>query len=339
MSDATLPAAGSPAGRLLNGRLKLRHLQLVCALAEHGSLVAAAEHLHIAQPALTRSLREAEEIVGARMFDRGPRGVTPTEIGHAFIEHAQAVLGQLNRAGQDIDDLLMARSGTVRVGTHLAASSHLLPGAILAVRKQAPEVTIVVREATPDTLRTELLSGELDVVVGRIHPTEPDQRLATEPLYREPILIVAAADHPATTMPTPSLAQLREFPWVLPVQQTVLRTQVEDLFAAHGLPLPQQRVDCTLLPITKELIVRGGAIGVLPRLVIDNDPAIVPVGGAPDTLQWPVGFTTVADRWSAPAVQRLLAALRREGASVRRRFDEARSSDHQRRRNALADTV
>ncbi len=337
MSDETPPPAGVPLGRLLNGRLKLRHLQLVCALAQRGSLVAAAEDLHIAQPALTRSLREAEEVVGARLFDRGPRGMTPTEIGEAFIEHAQAVLGQLNRAGQEVDDLLQAKGGTVRVGTHLAASS-LLPQAILAVRAQAPRVTIVVREATPDTLRTELLSGELDLIVGRIPPAEPDRRLSTRALYQEPILLVAAADHEATRLDSPTLAQLRAYPWVLPVHQTLLRTQVEEMFAAEGLPLPEQRVDCTLLPITRELIVHGGSIGVLPRLAIENDPAIVPLGTAPDLLRWPVGLTVAADHRVSPATRRLIAALEDLGAQVRERFaDEPQHAARPRDRSPSGD--
>lgn len=321
MADASAPAPSPLGGRLLSGRLKLRHLELLCALDEQGSMVAAADHLHTAQPALTRSLREVEEIIGAQLFERGPRGMTPTEIGTVFIEHARAVLGQLSLAGRDIDDLLQARGGTVRVGTHLAASSHLLPQAILAVRAQAPQITIVVREATPNTLRAELLAGELDVVVGRIQPTEPDRRLRTEALYREPILIVAAAGHEATRLATPTLAKLREYPWVLPVKQTQLRAQVDELFASQGLALPAERVDCTLLPVTRELIVHGASLGVLPRLVIENDPDIVAVGRTPETMRWPVGLTTVADRWSSPAVHRLLAALRHGGAAIRQRFD------------------
>lgn len=336
MGDDITHPSGSPAGRFLSGRLKLRHLELVCVLHDQGSLVAAADQLHVAQPALTRTLREVEEIVGAQLFERGPRGMTPTEIGNTFVTYAQAVLGQLNLAGRDIDDLLQARGGTVRVGTHLAASSVLLPGAILAVRRQAPEITVVVREATPNTLRTELLSGELDVIVGRIPPTEPDHRLSTEPLYQEPILFVAAAGHEATRLHAPGLAQLRRYPWVLPVRQTHLRTQIEEMFAAQGIAMPTQRVECTLLPITRELIVHGGAIGVLPRLLIENDPDIVSIGAAVESLRWPVGLTTVADRWLSPAAQRLLAALRHGGAQVRHTFDDARLQDAQRLRNALA---
>lgn len=327
MVDDIRPELGTHPARLLNGRLKLRHLQLACVLAERGSLVSAAEHLHVAQPALTRSLKEAEDVVGARLFDRGPRGMTPTEVGDAFVKHAQAVLGQLTRAGQDIDDLLQANGGTVRVGTHLAASSFLLPRAILAMRKQAPQVTIVVRETTPDTLRSELLSGELDVIVGRIQPSEPDHRLLTAPLYEEDILIVASADHDATRLTSPTLAQLREYRWVLPVQQTHLRSQVDELFAAQGLALPVDRVDCTLLPITRELIVHGGSLAVLPRLAIENDPDITAIDYPLDALLWPVGLTTVADRWSSPAVQRFMAALDYVGSVVRSRFDQNRLSD------------
>ncbi|MGW0450231.1 LysR family transcriptional regulator, partial [Streptosporangium sandarakinum] len=90
---------------LLSGRLKLRHLVLVTTIAEQGSVLRAAERLHLAQPAVTRGLREVEHILGVELFTRGPRGVTPTLFGEAFIDHARAVQAELRRAGDRIAGL------------------------------------------------------------------------------------------------------------------------------------------------------------------------------------------------------------------------------------------
>src|SRR5580698_1567447 len=84
---------------LLNGRLKLRHLVLVTAIADQGSVLRAAEQLRLAQPAVTRSLREVEQILGVELFERGPRGCTPSMFGVAFLEHARTVLAELRLAG------------------------------------------------------------------------------------------------------------------------------------------------------------------------------------------------------------------------------------------------
>lgn len=113
---------------LLNGRLKLRHLVLVVAIADQGSVLRAAEHLHLAQPAVTRSLREVEGVLGVDLFTRGPRGVTPTMFGDAFVEHARAVLAELRRAGERITGLADGAVGTVTIGTLLAAPTSCSPG-------------------------------------------------------------------------------------------------------------------------------------------------------------------------------------------------------------------
>ena len=105
---------------LLNGRLKLRHLVLVVAIADQGSVLRAAEHLRLAQPAVTRSLREVEHILGVELFTRGPRGVTPTMFGDAFVEHARTVLAELRRAGERISGLADGEVGTVTVSTQMA---------------------------------------------------------------------------------------------------------------------------------------------------------------------------------------------------------------------------
>lgn len=317
MTETERPPTAT-AHRLLDGRLKLRHLTLVCALADHGTMVRAAEHLHVTQPVLTRSLRELEEMLGARLFDRGPRGMTATVIGAAFVGHARAVLGQIRQAGTDVDDLINARTGTVRVGTHLAGASLLLPKAIAQLKRRSPGVTVLVREATPDVLIHELLSGDLDVTVSRLHPSTADPRLRSEPLYREPIALVTRPGHPAQQLESPVLADLLDYPWVIPVQQTDLRHQLEELLAADGIGLPLDRVECTSMMITGYLLVETDAIAVLPRLVAEHDDRLAALPTRLEPLRQPVGLVLVRDRWTTPALELLLTELRAVGSEIER---------------------
>lgn len=321
-----IPSGALPltAHRLLDGRLKLRHLSLVCALADQGTMVRAAEHLHVTQPVLTRNLRELEDLVGIRLFDRGPKGVTPTAVGEAFVGHARAVLGQIVQAGTAIDDLIHARSGRVRVGTHLAGSSLLLPEAISQLKRHSPGITVLVREATPDVLGAELLAGDLDVVVSRLRPTTIDPRLRTEELYREPVALVTRPGHPVqqrrgTEGWVPQLAELvADYPWVVPVQQTDLRHQFEDLLAEERLALPTDRVECTSMMIIRHLVAESDAIAVVPSLVAQHDDRMSIVPLRLPALRHPVGLMTVVDRWVTPAADLLLHCLRAVGAGIAR---------------------
>lgn len=314
---SSAPTRTAPlSGRLLDGRLKLRHLTLVCALADLSTMVRAAEHLHVTQPVLTRSLRELEDMLGARLFDRGPKGVTPTTIGTAFVARARAVLGEIGQAANDVDDLVHARAGKVRVGTHLAGASLLLPKAIAQLKRRSPDITVIVREATPDVLSEELLIGDLDLMVSRLRPTALDPRLHSEDLYREPIAVVTRPGHPALSRDPATLTGLLDYPWVVPIQQTDLRHQFEEILAAEGSGLPANRVESTSLLITRYLLIETDAIGVLPRVIADHDERLAVLPIQLEALRHPVGIVRVTDRWESPAVAALVAQLRTVGAEI-----------------------
>lgn len=302
-------------GRLLDGRLKIRHLVLVTEIADAGSVVRAAEAMHVTQPVVTRGLRDVEEILGVNLFDRLPRGVAPTAYGELFLDHARAVLAQLRSADEQIQLLRTGDMGTVVVGTHLAGSNLLLPRAIAALKAQHPRVIVSVREATPDTLQQQLLAGELDVVVGRLTP-KTSNRLSQEKLHEEPIRLVARVGHPAHDLTDPSLADLTRFPWVIPVAQTALRAELERVFADQGVHLPEDRVECTSMLTLRQLLISTDVIAALPMFIATQDSALRLLPTGLSSIRRSVGVTVSADRAPSPAARLLLGHLREQGAAI-----------------------
>ncbi|MDP4714274.1 MAG: LysR substrate-binding domain-containing protein [Candidatus Nanopelagicales bacterium] len=289
--------------RLLDGRLKLRHLVLATAIADAGSLARAAEHLRITQPVVTRGLQDLESVLGVPLFERSAQGAVPTVYGVAFIDHARGVLAQIRQAGRTLNELATADAGTVTVGTHLAGSNVLLPLAIARMKSAHPGVTIVVRESTPDALEAQLLVGDIDLTVGRLTPADP--RIEQVRLYVEPIVLVVRADHPVLHGPVPTFATLAALPWIVPVSGTTLRRELEQLFALRGLTWPTNRVECTSALTLRRLIIDGDCVAALPGLVAlhDDDLAVVrPVDVDLGGLTRPVGVSRVRDRWAPPAV-------------------------------------
>ncbi|GAA1977008.1 LysR substrate-binding domain-containing protein [Amycolatopsis minnesotensis] len=301
--------------QLLDGRLKIRHLTLVDALAEHGSVVRAADHLRITQPAATRSLRELEEIIGARLFDRGPRGITATTVGSAVVEHARAVLGHLRQASRHVVELNDADRGTVTVGTHLAGANLLVPRAIARLKRDHPELTVVVREDRLSVLHEDLLAGRLDLVVGRLGPTAAPSPLTQECLYDEPIRLVVRAGHAALGGHAP-LSALAAHPWVFPLPGTGLRRELEDAFVHERVALPVDRVDCDSILTLRQLVLETEAVAALPALVAEEDDRFAVLPTKLPGVRLSVGVTLPAERPSGPATSAFLAHLHDVGACL-----------------------
>ncbi len=302
--------------RLLDGRLKLRHLVLVDAVGEHGTLVGAAAHLHVTQPVLTRALRELEEILGVPLFERGPRGLTPTLYGAAFTEHARAVLARLTEAGRHVAELAEAGLGTVSVGTHLAGSNLLLPRAIARLKAERPHVTVVIREGTPDSLLAELAAGRVDFVVGRVTGAD-DRRVQQRSLYDEPIRLVTRRGHPAQRLPHPTLNDLVDYPWVVPGTETALRGELERVFVRHELQLPANRIECTSILTLGNLLAETDVIAALPMLIAGDDKRLELLPVSLEPMSHTVGVTQPSDRPPGPAARALLAQLDAVAADMR----------------------
>ncbi|MFG2226055.1 LysR substrate-binding domain-containing protein [Streptomyces sp. NPDC048644] len=301
--------------KLLDGRLKLRHLTLVTAVADQGSVIRAAQELHITQPVVTRALHDLETILGVPLFERHHRGMTLTLYGESFVGHARTVLAQLRQAGEELTHLAAGNLGTVTIGIHLAGSNLLLPRAIAALKAAHPSVTVVVREADPDTLRAGLLSGEIDLTLGRLIGSPPP-RLTHEQLYREPVRLAARAGHPAHRQRSPSLAQLRRYPWVLPIDRTALRAELEELFTHENVELPADRVECTSMPTLRHFLLSTDAIAALPLLIATQDADLRLIDTPLKSISQAVGITRPSDRPLSPAAEALHQRLREEAGEL-----------------------
>ncbi|MCQ8187882.1 LysR substrate-binding domain-containing protein [Streptomyces rugosispiralis] len=301
--------------RLLDGRLKFRHLVLLDALARQNSVVGAAAELHISQPVATRGLHELEDILGVQLFERGPRGITPTVFGEAFTEHARAILAQASEAGRHIVELADATQGTVVAGTHLAGSNVLLPHAIAMLKRQRPHLTVVVSEASPEALRVETEAGRVDLIVGRL--TAPsDDRWERHKLYDESIELVVRATHPLAGRTDVEAPVLAEYPWILPGRETSLRGELEEFFARHGIPLPANRVETTSFLTVRQLLLETDVIAALPSLITREDSRITRLAVPLELVGHSVGLTLSKARRLSPAAQALIRCLSDSAAAM-----------------------
>jgi DNA-binding transcriptional LysR family regulator len=309
--------------RLLDGRLKVRHLVLVDALTRQGSVMGAAAALHITQPVATRTLQELEAILGVPLYERGRRGVIPTTVGDAFTGHARAVLAQLSQAGRQVTELADPEladphRGTVVVGTYPAGSNMLLPQAIAGLKSERPLLTVIVRESSPEALSAELEAGRIDLIVGRFTSPTTESELRT-PLYDESVEICTRAQHPLAQRRTITLADLEDYPWIIPGTETALRCEIEQLFARHAMPLPENRIEASSWLIVRQLLLESDFIAVLPGPIGCYEPGIRALPISFEPIGHGVGITTAAGRALSPWANALIQSLQ---AIAMERFDD-----------------
>jgi DNA-binding transcriptional LysR family regulator len=304
--------------RLLDGRLKLRHLVLVDALTCHGSVIRAAASLHISQPMATRTLQELEAILGVPLYERGPRGVTPTTIGEAFTGHARAILAQLSQAGRQVTEFADADRGTVVVGAN-PGSHTLLPQAIAGLKRQHPLLTVIVRESSPEALSADLEAGRIDLIVGRFTSTAEFE--VRTPLYDESIEICARAQHSLAQRRAITFADLGAYPWVIPGTESALRREVEQLFARHAMALPDNRVEASSWLVVRQLVLGSDFVAALPGSIEFCEPGLraLPVSVGP--MGHSVGITTATGQVLSPSANALIRRL--QDAATERLHDES----------------
>lgn len=199
--------------------LEIRHLRVVCAVAEAGSLTRAAAALRLTQPGLSAQLQRIESAIGARLFTRSATGVVPTAVGEVVLTRARAVLPAM-------DDLarvtaVAVRSdwagNPIRIGT---ISSPLIGGVLDAVRRWYPETEVSSRsQSSPLPLLGDLAAGRLEAAVVGDTPgyeivAAPGVVLA--PVVTEPVFVALPAAHPMAAAAVVDLADVEDEDWVAP---------------------------------------------------------------------------------------------------------------------------
>lgn len=220
--------------------MKLDHFEEVVAIAERGSMRAAARHLQIAQPALTRSLALLERELGAPLFERRARGVVATPLGEAFVARARSILTEIRRTREEVEQLRGAGTGTVTVGLSIAAHLALLPSGLRPFRARYPDTRLHIIEGFYPTLEERLRDGTVDFYIGPDGGAQPVSQLSREVLFHNRRIVLCRAGHPLAA--ATSLRELVGQDWVTTSITADASDEINDFFARHRLPPPRLAV-------------------------------------------------------------------------------------------------
>lgn len=248
-------------------RMSLRHLRVLLALHETGSLSAAAQALFVTQPAISKALSEIESGMGQTLFARRGRSLRPTACGQRLVELAQKLDADLRRGAGDLGSIVRGASGELLIGSTNAALAKLLPEAIVAMKQEQPKVTISVRTHALSSLFAELREGRLDLVIARVPPQELPADLEGLRLIEQSQVLTISSHHP--------LAKVRKLDWELLTQQawiwelpgTRSRALQDRMWQNLGLPLPTNVIETGDLMLALSLMKRMPLLTVMPQHV------------------------------------------------------------------------
>jgi len=261
--------------------LDLHSVRIVRAIAEHGTISAAARALGYSQPAISQHLRRAEARLGAPLVVRAGRGVRLTEPGQVIARHAIAITSAFDAAGGELAELVGVRTGTVRLAAFPTASSTLIPRLLTTLRDHHPGLAVTYIEAEPPEALGMLRDGLVDIAItfaypgDRADPHRDSGSLESRALFTEPVVLALPRRHPLAGGDSVSLAALGEERWIAgcPLCRGHLLAACE----AVGIdPTIGFETDNAIAVLT--LVASDLGVALLPRLALATAP--IPAGAA-----------------------------------------------------------
>jgi DNA-binding transcriptional LysR family regulator len=249
---------------ILRARLKTRQLLLLAALDDSRNIHLAAEILHMTQPGASRLLKDIEDELDVKLFERLPRGMEPTIYGETMIRHARMALASLAFAHDDVTALKVGLTGKVAVGVVTTPAMTLLPQVIARIKQQAPLLNIAAHVETSDILLERLKNGALDFAIGCMLEDHDNADLVYEELVDEPVCAVVRPGHPLLSRKSLTLRDLVGQPWILPPHGSVLRDRFDLMFLCAGFEAPTNVIDTTALLLIVPLLQQTDSIHVTP---------------------------------------------------------------------------
>jgi LysR family transcriptional regulator for metE and metH len=242
--------------------LDVRHLQLVAGISDAGTMTGAAGRLHLTQSALSHQLRDIESRLGTPLFVRLGRRMVLTAAGRRVLETARRVLGDLERAEEDVRRLAGDAHGVIRVCTQCYTGYHWLGNVLGSFQRKNAGITVDIAADATDRPVDALLDGRIDLAI-LIDPVR-DRRLRLRPLFTDEMVAIVAPSH--------EFARRR---WVSPEQLAaehllVYSSAPEDSFVLRRVLGPRglaaKRVSFIMLTEAMTELARAGVgVGILPR--------------------------------------------------------------------------
>ncbi|WP_306115229.1 MULTISPECIES: hydrogen peroxide-inducible genes activator [unclassified Roseovarius] len=251
--------------------ITLRQLRYFVALAETRHYRRAAERMGVSQPSLSQQIVNLEAALGLEVVERGRRGAVLSPAGRDVLTHARRVLDEVSALAALPPALRDGAGGTIRLGSTPTLGPYILPYVVRRLRRSFPDLKVIIRDAAPAVLRDELMEGLHDIILTQLPVISGD--VEVQRLFREPLKLVVAQDHPLAGQAAVSDAELAGQDILALSSTYVLHDQIRELSAELGATL-RQDYEGTSLDALRQMTALNMGVCFLPALyVLSEIPA------------------------------------------------------------------
>ena len=289
--------------------MEMRQLQMFVAVSQELSFTRAAERVHTVQSNVTSQIKNLEEELGTRLFDRFPRRLALTDAGIRFLPYAQRVLATVDEGQRAVKSGDVA-CGPLRIGAPESFVTYRLPPALRAFRQRCPRVELIVRPSIEWPLTEVLRSGGCDLAIRLVDRVE-EKALRWRTLRTENIVLIAVPGHPLAKRNSVKPIDLGGHVLLLTETACPYRRKLERILRANEIK-PQNLLEFTSVEAIKQCVLLGMGIALLPEMAVarelENHTLRKLRWCGPD-LDMPAHVFWHKDKWLSPAVKEFLSSL------------------------------
>lgn len=273
-------------------RMTFRQLEVFDAVARRGSFARAAEDLGLSAPTVSMQVKQLAEVIGLPLFEQIGKRVFLTEPGRAAHAAAQEILSTWSRLEATVAAFHGMKKGRLRVAA-VTTAKYVIPRLLGAFAQRYPDIEIELEITNRDRVLERLQGNQDDLYIMALPPEQPDLEIHT--FLANPLVVVAAANHPLAGQKEIPLARLASERFVLREKGSGTRTVAERFFAAHGLA-PSVKLELGSNEAVKQAVAGGLGLSILSRHTLGRDPgsdelAILDVTGFPiRDMMWSVVY-------------------------------------------------
>jgi LysR family nitrogen assimilation transcriptional regulator len=290
----------------------LKQLEYFRHVAELGSFTRAAAFLSVVQPALSRQVRQLEVELGQNLFDRNGRGVVLTDAGTRLLEHTRGILMQVGRARQELEDQRSGTSGHFALGLPPSLGRSVTVPLVKAFGQALPDARLATIEGLSAYILEWLNVGRVDCAL--VYNAADSPTVDLQPLLDEQLFLIAplAAKASRKARKTITLAELADYPLIIPSRPHAMRMSVENALAGVDRKIKvAHEIEC--IPAIIDLVRQGLGFAVLPLNAVKSTqwsgevsvkPILAPV------LTTSLSIATSSQRPKSPLMRKAIAVIR-----------------------------